>query len=137
MKGRYTSPDCCCCHSSPPPWHWHIWHFCRLTSNHWIALAVPLVAFSLDFNLIRTLTEGKIVFVSNPRVKHDIQLAGATHATKYYLAGSVIVYQDDVESRSSADFIITHEYVDTPALFIPRNHRVFLYDSAAYDEQGK
>ena len=82
-----------------------------------------------DFEVIRRQTEGRSVFVNQPRYGTDI--AGAVYAPNYYLSGSVILYQGD--NRNDAELIIMNEREPSTALLTPENRLIFLYDRAVYD----
>ena len=81
-----------------------------------------------DFDVIRRLTTGKVVFFS-PK-KFD---GGSLYGTpRYYLAGSVILFPDDRPNFTFADFVVLPERQTSPALLTPDNTRFFLYDRPAY-----
>lgn len=95
-----------------------------------------------DFDVIRNITKGKVVFV--PQAQFDETFSGAFQSTSYYLAGSIILYKgityqdkkdNTAKNRGLADFVITRERDCGTALLTPENQLAFLYDRAAYDTQ--
>lgn len=83
-----------------------------------------------DFEEIRRLTPGAVVFVSTEEFggeNYEIP-----HSLSWFLADSVIAYRGDLEER--ADFSIRRNRGPGPALVTPRNRSVFLYDRALEDE---
>ena len=95
-----------------------------------------------DFDVIRNITKGKVVFV--PQAQLDAKFSGAYQSTSYYLVGSIILYKDSklldkkantAKIRGLADFVITRERDCGTALLTPENQLAFLYDRAAYDTQ--
>ena len=87
-----------------------------------------------DFRRIRPIAAGKSVFI--PIAKEErMELVGA-RAASYYLAGSVLVFNDQRQHRSRVDFLLMGEREPGPALLTPDNRRVFLYDRAAYEARA-
>ena len=85
-----------------------------------------------DFRRIRPIAAGKgVLFLFG---KKD-ELAASERGVFYYLAGSVLVFQDQRRHRNRVDFLVLGEREPGPALLTPDNRRVFLYDRAAYDTQ--
>ena len=83
-----------------------------------------------DFEGIREITHGKIVFVPVSTSDEITRFAGARSALDYYLSGSSILYN---EHRPYADFLLKREREEGPALLTPENRLIFLYDKAVYD----
>ena len=83
-----------------------------------------------DFEIIRRLTAGKTVFVSEPRV-HGEGFDGVPFSTLYYLHGRTVLNDSDMRGR--AEYLITDERKEGMALLTPANRRVFLYNRAAHD----
>ena len=86
-------------------------------------------ALLTDFESIRKLTTGRRVLVLVS--KRDTPFPWGHHAVNYYLAGSIIGYENDGYEPEDYDFIITSERREGPALLTPENRYVFLYDTAA------
>ena len=85
-----------------------------------------------DFETIRRITDGKVVFVDSPAYsRHSI--GGAYHATDYYLSGSVILNYSEGDRRGLADFVLTRERLDGVEPLTPNNGLAFLYEREAYD----
>ena len=56
-------------------------------------------------------------------------------ARRYHRAGSALTHFPDTEAAArAADFLITHDRVESGALLTPENRRVFLYGSAGIDD---
>lgn len=87
-------------------------------------------AMIADFEAIREITPGKIVFVPVSTSDEMQRFAGARAAVDYYLSGSFILYN---EHRGYADFFLSREREEGPALLTPANQLMFLYDQAVYD----
>ena len=90
-----------------------------------------------DFQVIRRMTEGKTVYVPvSYGSKGVIRFAGARHALHYYLAGSVIHYNERrwrwMPCRPG--FVATRERMEGATLLTPENRLMFLYDRADYDK---
>lgn len=82
-----------------------------------------------DFEEIRRLTPGAVVFVSREEFGGgDYEVS---HEVSWFLADSVIAFHGDLEER--ADFSIRRDRAPGPALVTPRNRSVFLYDRALED----
>ena len=100
-------------------------------------------ALIADFEAIRGITEGKVVYVTVPPSKVT-RFAGARHALNYYLSGSAISY--DFKKRRRANpcdprlhwpgFVLTTERVEGATLLTPENRLAFLYDRADYDRHA-
>ena len=97
-----------------------------------------------DFDVIRNITKGKVVFVPQSQYDENAKFSGAYQSTAYYLVGSIILYKDSklydkkdktAKNRGLADFVITRERDQGTALLTPENQLAFLYDRAAYDTQ--
>ena len=93
-----------------------------------------------DFETIRNMTNGKVVFVPHdapsgsgwnerPRLSN---LTGVQYGTVYYLSGSTILFFNEREKLDLADFVITlgREYGDDT--LTPENRIVFLYHPSDY-----
>ena len=83
-----------------------------------------------ELGAVRGATRGKAVLVlGSVEPEWSTQAARPRHAWKYYLAGSVLTHSPDMEAAArAADFIVTRDRVESPALLTPGNQRVFLYD---------
>ena len=82
-----------------------------------------------DFDVIREkMPEGSRVWIPTPD-RNDLRVDtyGARYAVDFYLSGYVFA------GKHAADFVLTNERVDDPALLTPENREVFLYDGALYD----
>ena len=90
-------------------------------------------AIVADFNTIRDITSGRSVRAATP---DDSLLtrafAGATHALDYYLAGSVITFQDQ-HGDPPTDYLITRGRVEGVPTLTPGNRMRFLYSAAIVD----
>ena len=89
-----------------------------------------------ELGAVRETTRGKVVLVL-PSVEPEWsrQLAQPPHVWRYYFAGSAWLDSPDVEAAvRDADFIVTHDRVESRALLTPGNERVFLYDSSGIDD---
>ena len=83
-----------------------------------------------DFQAIRKVTRGKSVFVASPSRGSISGFAGAAYAVDFYLAGSLMIYDDGSAKRArDTDFIITRYRDDGKPLVMPKNRIVFLYES--------
>ena len=78
-----------------------------------------------DFEVIREITSGKVVFVPLSTADEMVRFAGARFAVEYYLAGSVLLYN---EHPGHADFVLSRERKEGPTLLTPDNRLMFLYD---------
>ena len=90
-----------------------------------------------DFEVIRSMTQGKTVFVpleAGPRPMGNA-LTGVPYGSAYYLSGSTILYYDDRDKIEFADFVVTLGRQAGGDTLTPENRLVFLYDRADYDEQ--
>ena len=97
-------------------------------------------ALIADFDVIHRMTEGKTVYVPvSYNRKAVIPFAGARHALHYYLAGSVIRYNNPRQRRKPCrpGFVVTRERVEGATLLTPGNRLMFLYDRAEYDKAGQ
>ena len=93
-------------------------------------------ALIADFEVIRRMTEGKVVHATvSYGAEKVIRFAGARHALHYYLTGSVIHY-DNAKRRNPCrpGFVVTRERVQGATLLTPENRLMFLYDRADYDK---
>ena len=84
-----------------------------------------------DFAVIRRLTGGKTVFVSEREKIREKGFDDVSYSTLYYLHGSTIL--NDGDQRGRAEFLVTDERQEGRALLTPQNRRVFLYDRAGHD----
>ena len=80
-------------------------------------------AVRADFEAIRRITEGKIVFV--PEAPFHGSEFGGRSAPHFYLAGSIVV--DRPEHRARADFRLSDELLPGARVLTPDNLEVFLY----------
>ena len=78
-----------------------------------------------DFEAIREITRGKVVFVPVSSSDDMQRFVGARSALDYYLAGSFILYN---EHPGHADFVLSRERKEGPTLLTPNNRLMFLYD---------
>ena len=90
-----------------------------------------------DFEVIRGITQGEDVYVDvSSRPGNQIDFAGARHGVNYYLSGRPLeyrnIYKTGQSNRPLADFLITRERADGPALLTPGNRQIFLYELAGY-----
>ena len=98
--------------------------------GHDAASVRTLWALPGDFDAIREeMPEGSSVWIPTPYDRADLRVEtyGARCAVDFYLSGYVLTRRD------AADFVLTNERVDGPALLTPENREVFLYDGALYD----
>ncbi len=103
-------------------------------------------AVMAELGAIRETTRGKVVLVlGSVRLGKRSREVKLQHKWRYYLAGSVLAqsihpkdskrYFPDMKAYSrAADFIVTHDRVESDALLTPGNEHVFLYDSAGMDD---
>ncbi len=103
-------------------------------------------AVMAELGAIRETTRGKVVLVlGSVRLGKRSREVKPQHKWRYYLAGSVLAqsihpkdskrYFPDMKAYSrAADFIVTHDRVESDALLTPGNEHVFLYDSAGMDD---
>ena len=84
-----------------------------------------------DFDVIREIADGKIVFIDSGDYENNF--TGVPRATNYYLAGSLILYDADRERRDLADYLLLPRPVWGTAMLTPENRRAFLYDRLVYD----
>lgn len=89
-------------------------------------------AITADFETIRRITDGKIVFVPAPAAPNT-EFSGAWRTTDYYLSGSVILYYAEGDRRGLADFVLTRERIGGVEPLTPDNRLAFLYERGAYD----
>ena len=89
-------------------------------------------AITADFETIRRITDGKVVFVPAPAYSNQ-EFSGAYRTTDYYLSGSVILYYADGDRRGLADFVLTREREEGVEPLTLNNRVVFLYEREAYD----
>ena len=93
-----------------------------------------------DFEGIRDLTNGKVVFVPHEDVKgttwhkrpRDSHLTGVPYGAAYYLTGSTILYSNEQENMDLADFFVTFGHEDGYDTLTPENQIVFLYYMSDY-----
>lgn len=88
-------------------------------------------ALMAEFEVIRPATRGRDVLVAAHRQALD-RLFKVQSAFHYYMAGSVLIYEDARPPRAAAlgaDFLLATRRVATGALSTPGNRFVFLYDS--------
>ena len=89
-----------------------------------------------DFEVIRELTLGKVVFVAVPPASKTLkQFAGVREGIHYYLSGSILLFAPQESNYHRADFVITGRREPGPALLTPDNQRIFLYDRARFTGQ--
>ena len=81
-----------------------------------------------DFDAIRPITDGKIVYVPPPF--KDPNAIGGRHAEDFYLSGSVIVI--DGNPTEYADFVISARRLPSTETLTPQNRVAFLYRQADY-----
>ena len=88
-----------------------------------------------DFDVIREkIPKDSIVWIAAPSASAaDLrtEMFGARFAVDFYLSGYIL--SEGPATRDAADFVLTNERVDGPALLTPENREVFLYDGALYD----
>lgn len=85
-----------------------------------------------DFNVIRRLTAGKVVFFPDKQYPPAFFYGGIP---RFYLAGSIILFPDDRPNLTFADFVVLPERQAGTALLTPDNARFFLYDRPLYTRQ--
>ena len=91
-----------------------------------------LQALPGDFDAIREkMPKGSIVRVVRTR-GNPSQAFGANYALDFYLSGYVM--DSGPAAGSPADFVLTQERMESPALLTPENREVFLYDHGIHDE---
>ena len=94
-----------------------------------------------DFEVIRGITQEKSVhvFYATWDPKTRVEPGEGYLRGNYYLSGRPLeygnIYKTGQSDRHLADFLITRERADGPALLTPENRRVFLYDRANYDRR--
>ena len=89
-----------------------------------------------ELGAIRETTHGKAVLVLEP-VEPDwsMNITWPFFGWAYYLAGSLLIHSPDVEAAvRAADFIVSHDRVESGALLTPGNERIFLYGSEGIDD---
>ena len=87
-----------------------------------------------ELGAIRETTRGKVVLViGSVGPEWSGHLMHQYRAWRYYLAGSVLAQPFDMEA-AAADFILTHDRVESGSLLTPENELVFLYDPAGIDD---
>ncbi len=93
-------------------------------------------AATAELGAIRETTRGRVVLVlGSVEPEWHRQAAQPYHGWRYYLAGSVLTHSPDTEAAArAADFILTHDRVESDALLTPGNEQVFLYDPAGMDD---
>ena len=92
-------------------------------------------AMMADFEVIRSITQGGVVFVpleAGPRPLSNA-LTGVPYGSAYYLSGNTILYGSDRDKIQFADFVVTVGRQDGGDTLTPENRFVFLYDRADYD----
>ena len=81
-----------------------------------------------EFQAIREQTRGRDVLIAAPEAMPYLGLS--SRKLWYYLAGSVLQYQDHSPTHGrSADFVLSVERVESDLLLTPSHRLVFLYDS--------
>ena len=101
------------------------------------ARAAELQRAAMDeLGTIRETTRGKVVLVlASVEPEWFRQLTHPYYGWRYYLAGSVLTQSLDLEAAArAADFIVSHDRVESDALLTPGNEQVFLYGSAGTDD---
>ena len=81
-----------------------------------------------DFDAIRPITDGKIVYVPPPF--RDPKGIGGRSSEDFYLAGRVIVIDGNLTER--ADFVVSARRLPATQTLTPQNHVAFLYRQADY-----
>ena len=89
-------------------------------------------AITVDFETIRRITDGKVVFVPAPAYSNQ-EFSGSYRTTDYYLSGSVILYYAEGDRRRLADFVLTRDRMEGVESLTPNNTLAFLYERGAYD----
>ena len=93
-----------------------------------------------DFDTIRNMTNGKVVFVPheatmgrgwNERPRSS-DLTGVPYGTVYYLSGSTLLFFNEREKLDFADFVVTLGREDRDDTLTPENQIVFLYHPSDY-----
>lgn len=82
-----------------------------------------------DFEVIRRLTTGKVVFFPHNQFDPPFFYGGIP---RYYLAGSIILFPQDRPNLIFADFVLLPERQASTALLTPDNTHFFLYDRPLY-----
>jgi len=93
-----------------------------------------------DFETIRNMTNGKVVFVPHEATKgrgwnersSSSGLTGVPYGTVYYLAGSTLLFFNEREKLDFADFVVTLGREDGDDTLTPENRIVFLYHLSDY-----
>ena len=92
-----------------------------------------------DFKVIRAIVGEDIVYLpsrAKPWSQDSDLYGGASWATSYFLAGSILIYDNRFGvDRNLANFIVDRRHQPGPSLLTPDNRQVFLYDRALYDGQ--
>ena len=87
-----------------------------------------------ELGSIRETTRGKVVLLlGSVGPEWSGHLMHQYRTWRYYLAGSVLASPFDMEV-AAADFILTHDRVESGSLLTPENELVFLYDPAGIDD---
>lgn len=81
-----------------------------------------------DFDVIRRLTTGKVVFLPHKSFGGVLFFS----ISRLSLAGSIILVPTDRPNLTFADFVVLPERQASPALLTPDNKHFFLYDRPAY-----
>ncbi len=99
-----------------------------------------------DFEAIRDLTNGKVVFVPHEDVKgttrdkhkrpRDSHLTGVPYGAAYYLTGSTILYSNEQENLDIAEFVVTFGREEGYDTLTPENRIVFLYSMSDYQGEN-
>ena len=81
-----------------------------------------------EFQAIRERARGRDVLIANPEAMRQV---GMSHRKFwYYMAGSVLQYQDHSQAHGrAADFVLSLEHAQSPLLLTPSHRFVFLYKS--------
>ena len=89
-------------------------------------------AMVADFQTIREITTGRSVVATTHRRDGALRrFSGARMALEYYLAGSPIAYDGDLDHT---DFLITRNRIAGVATLTPDNRAMYLYDTASLIE---
>ncbi len=87
-----------------------------------------------ELGAIRETTRGKVVMLlGSVGPEWSGHLMHQYRTWDYYLAGSLLAQPFDM-GVAAADFILTHDRVESDSLLTPENELVFLYDSAGIDD---
>ena len=81
-------------------------------------------AMMADFDAIRKMTKGETILIM-----FNHELSGAWQSAAYYLAGSIVLFNNQKHQLGFADFVITRGREEKTGLLTPENRLVFLYDN--------